>query len=90
MIFQRKNPSPNILQQAFSGSDTHQVVIFKHIDSEYQLRYSRNLLQLPLQEQHINRVSDVVFEKHYQVTLGVKLESGRSNWKMNSRSDLHG
>ena len=80
----------NLLHRVFSVNDTHQIAIFKHIDSVYQLRYSLNLLQLPLQEQHSNRVSNVVLEKHYQVMLSVKLESRRSNWKMNSRLDLHG
>ena len=45
MIFQGKNHSLNILQRVFSINDTHQIAIFKHIDSVYQLRYSLNLLQ---------------------------------------------
>ncbi len=48
MIFQGKNPSLNLLQQTFSVNDTHQIAIFKHVDSVYQLRYSLNLLQLIL------------------------------------------
>ncbi len=49
MIFQEKNPSLNLLQQAFSVNDTHQIAIFKHVDSVYQLRYSLNLLLVLLQ-----------------------------------------
>ena len=90
MIFQGKNPSLSLLQQAFSGIGNHQAAIFKHIDSVHQLRYSPNLLQLPLQAQPTNRVPNVVFKTHYQPALHVKLEPRRSNWKMNSRLDSHG
>ena len=85
MIFQGKNPSLNLLQRAFSVNDTHQIAIFKHIDSVYQLRYSLNLLLVLLREQNINRVLNVVLKKHYQVTVGAKLKLRRSNWKINSR-----
>ena len=37
------------MQQAFSVNDTHQIAIFKHVDSVYQLRYSLNLLLVLLQ-----------------------------------------